>query len=227
MPLDYSKGQIYVIRNTLNDNVYVGSTTQTISRRWAEHMRSMRRKKTKHYKIYRAIEDLGIDNFYIEFVEAWPCENKGQLCAREGHYIRQMDSVKNGYNDVVAGRTHKECNAICRERIREKCQSDNEYRENRLKKIREYQRERYRSDENFREVVSERTREYRQRKKQMIKDRKSSNEYRENRRKKDKERYHSDEKYREYRQQKNREYRLRKKEERMQGPAETELLELK
>jgi hypothetical protein len=143
-------------------------------------MRSLRRKKTKHYKIYQAIEELGLENFYIEFVEAWPCENKGQLCAREGHYIRQLDSVKNGYNDIVAGRTPKECQAICRERVRERCQSDNEYRENYLKKFREYHKK-YRSDEKYREAFNMRNREY----------------------------YH------------------RKRAERMQGPAQTELLELK
>jgi group I intron endonuclease len=167
---DYNKGQVYVIRNTVNDFVYVGSTTQTISQRWAEHMTNVRGKNKKHSKIYRAIEELGVDNFYIEFVEAWPCENKGQLCAREGHHIRQLDSVKNGYNDRVAGRTDKQ---------------------------------RYQEDDKFRE------------------------KYRKVRRERKKERYHSNEEFREKAKKTAREQRHIKKAERMQGPAQTESLELK
>jgi group I intron endonuclease len=197
MPLDFSKGQIYVIRNMVNDKVYVGSTTQTISRRWAGHMSCLRDKKRKHYKIYRAMEELGVDKFYIEFVEAWPCENKGQLCAREGHYIRKLDSVKNGYNDVVAGRTHTESNAIYHERIRERCQSDNEFRENFQKAKREYMN-RYLSDDKVREEINKKRREQYQ----------SNEKFREEYNKKQRERYH------------------RKKAERMQGPAQTDSLEL-
>ncbi len=148
--------------------VYVGSTTQTISRRWAEHMKSVRRKKIKHLKIYRAIEELGVENFYIEFVEAFPCENKGQLCAREGHHIRLMDSVKNGYNDRVAGRTknqrYEEDNEYRENQLKKQKQryhSDQEFRENHLKS----KKDRYHSDEKCREAVRNRKRESRSRKK--------------------------------------------------------------
>ncbi len=123
MTIDYSKGQIYVIRNTLNDKVYVGSTTRTISRRWAQHRSCAKNENVQHFKIYKAIEEIGIDNFYIEFLEAWPCENRGQLCAREGHHIRLMDSVKNGYNDNVAGRT-----------ANQRYEEDNDFRE-KVKKL--------------------------------------------------------------------------------------------
>ncbi len=133
-------------------------------------MTNVRGKNKKHYKIYRAIEELGLENFYIEFVEAWPCENRGQLNAREGHYIRQFDSVKNGYNDRVAGRTRIQWQ-------KEEYYSNNEFRENRLKYYREYKDEKYReeynkkrselyqSDEKFREDLLKKNREYRLRKK--------------------------------------------------------------
>ncbi len=160
-------------------------------------MSCLRDKKRKHYKIYRAMEELGVDKFYIEFVEAWPCENKGQLCAREGHYIRKLDSVKNGYNDVVAGRTHTESNAIYHERIRERCQSDNEFRENFQKAKREYMN-RYLSDDKVREEINKKRREQ----------------------------YQSNEKFREEHNKKQRERHHRKKAERMQGPAQTDSLEL-
>ncbi len=213
MPLDFSKGQIYVIRNMVNDKVYVGSTTQTISRRWSTHMTKMRNEKTKHFKIYRAMEELGVESFYIEFVEAWPCENKGQLCAREGHHIRLMDSVKNGYNDKVAGRTKKQ-----------RCEEDNEYRENLLKYYREHKKERYHSDNEFRENQLERTRKSN---KERFLRYHSDNEFRENVLEHKKIRYHSDEQFREAVKERTREYRLRKKAERMQAAAQTELLELK
>ena len=34
---DYSKGKIYLVRSYKTDEVYVGSTTQTLSRRMSRH----------------------------------------------------------------------------------------------------------------------------------------------------------------------------------------------
>ena len=34
---DYKNGKIYCIRNTLDDNIYVGSTTQPLSKRMVKH----------------------------------------------------------------------------------------------------------------------------------------------------------------------------------------------
>ena len=106
MTIDYSKGKIYVIRNHINELVYVGSTTRPLSERMNEHRRHA--KDRGHLKIYQAMNELLNDNFYIELFEPFSCSNKEELLKREGQVIRQLDSFKNGYNKVLCGRTQKE-----------------------------------------------------------------------------------------------------------------------
>lgn len=107
-PINYKNGKIYVIRNHSNNKVYVGSTTQTLSKRFSNHKRNHKSKKAYEYPFYKAMREIGIENFYIELVEDYPCENIEQLNAREGYYIRQYDSFHNGYNSNIAGRDKTE-----------------------------------------------------------------------------------------------------------------------
>lgn len=100
---DYSKGKIYKILNTVNDDVYVGSTTISLSQRMAKHRWSAKT-NTKHCPLYQKIQELGIDKFYIELIENFPCSTKEELHAREGHFIREIGTL----NKIVAGRKHKE-----------------------------------------------------------------------------------------------------------------------
>ena len=37
---DYSQGKIYCIRNTISDEIYIGSTCQSLSQRMAQHRRN-------------------------------------------------------------------------------------------------------------------------------------------------------------------------------------------
>lgn len=36
---------------------------------------------------------LGVEHFYIELIEEYPCENKDQLNMREGYYVRLMGTL--------------------------------------------------------------------------------------------------------------------------------------
>ena len=67
--------------------------------------------------------EYGIENFYIELIEAYPCENNEELRKREGHYIREFGTL----NKRIAGRTHQEY--------------DREYRQMKMKEYREANRE--------------------------------------------------------------------------------------
>ena len=46
---DYSTGKIYKILNNIDDNVYVGSTVDTLGRRMAKHRSNMKRKPNTNY----------------------------------------------------------------------------------------------------------------------------------------------------------------------------------
>ena len=104
---DYNKGKIYTIRchddQTL---IYVGSTTQLISQRWTDHKKNSQNPNTKDYnmKVYKTMRERGIDNFYIELYEDFPCQNRAQLGKREGEIIREIGTL----NKEIAGRTNKE-----------------------------------------------------------------------------------------------------------------------
>ena len=76
--MSYSTGKIYCIRNKINDDVYVGSTTISLAKRMAKHRWSC--KNQPHRKLYELMGELGIDNFYIELIEDCPCDNKEHHC---------------------------------------------------------------------------------------------------------------------------------------------------
>ena len=99
---DYNKGKIYQIKNTIDDDVYVGSTIAPLSRRMVKHKYSA--KQQTHYPLYQKMNEYGFDKFFMELIEEYPCNNKEELRAREGHYIRERATL----NHLVAGRTIKQ-----------------------------------------------------------------------------------------------------------------------
>lgn len=83
---DYSKGQIYTIRSLSNPKlIYVGSTTDTKSRRFSRH-----KSNYKLNKYCASHEILKRGDAYCELHELFPCECRDQLEAREGQVIREF-----------------------------------------------------------------------------------------------------------------------------------------
>ena len=99
---DYQNGKIYKILNNVDDEIYVGSTIETLGQRMSKHRYSM--KKRPHYKLYKHMHELDVEHFYIELIENYPCNDVYELRAREGYYIREIGTL----NKNVAGRTHRE-----------------------------------------------------------------------------------------------------------------------
>ena len=96
-------GFIYIIRNTVNNKVYIGQTRTGVNQRWAEHLRHAR---YGDQVINRAMRKYGIDKFYIETLEI--CEIS-MLDEREMYYIDLFDSTDKfkGYNVSIGGNTPK------------------------------------------------------------------------------------------------------------------------
>jgi len=107
MAPNYQNGKVYCVRcDTENDDVvYVGSTVRPLSERMAEHRKSI--KQRPHYKLYQLFARVGVEHFYIELLNNFPCENVEQLHAEEGRLIRLHNTMENGANGNVAGRTSK------------------------------------------------------------------------------------------------------------------------
>ena len=105
---DYSKGKVYRILQDNDKTVYIGSTTQPLSARMAQHRRDMNRHPG--WKLYTLMAEVGVDRFSIELVADFPCERGEQLRAEEGRHIRENKTAEEGGNMRVAGRTYTESN---------------------------------------------------------------------------------------------------------------------
>ena len=105
-PKDFANGKIYQLVNDVDNLVYVGHTTTTLPRRFYKH--KMAAKEQPDRKVYKHINSLGIAHFRLELIEPWACQNEDELVAREGFWIRAMDTYKNGLNSNIAGRSLKE-----------------------------------------------------------------------------------------------------------------------
>ena len=109
----YSNGKIYKIVNSETDDVYVGSTTQSLSKRFYDHKSTMKSSKCVNRKLYTHIKHIGLDKCFIELIENFQCNNKEELNAREGFWIRQISTL----NSQVAGRTMPQWYKDNRERM--------------------------------------------------------------------------------------------------------------
>ena len=112
----YENGKIYCIRNTIDDDVYVGSTTQALSQRMEKHRSDFRKRYMIIPKLHTKMNEYGIENFYIERLEKCPCEDIEELRAKEGEWIRKLGTL----NKCVARRTRQEYRSDNAEQIKEK-----------------------------------------------------------------------------------------------------------
>ena len=93
-------GRIYIIRNKVNDKVYVGQTTVSLKLRFQNHLSAARR--GLDYVIGKAIRKYGEENFYIELLEEYinldydkeVLEEIEIECKYEGYIKRQEQQVK-------------------------------------------------------------------------------------------------------------------------------------
>ena len=90
---DYKNGTIYKTLNHVTDEVYVGSTVRSLSKRMYEHKEVFHSNWTS-YAIYSHMRESGCESFYIEFVEPYPCSTKEELRAKEGEWIRRVGTLE-------------------------------------------------------------------------------------------------------------------------------------
>lgn len=91
-------GFIYIIKNDINDHVYIGQTSRSVEIRWKEHVRHT------NQIINLAIQKYGIEHFWIEQIEE--CDNS-LLDERERFWILQYNSFSNGYNATSGGQDNQ------------------------------------------------------------------------------------------------------------------------
>ena len=93
------KKDIYIIKNDINDKVYIGQTVD-VHQRWAQYQ-SLVKKTPDKQVISRAMKRYGIEHFSIEIIES-QVENYDE---REKYWIEYYNSiVPNGYNVAPGGK---------------------------------------------------------------------------------------------------------------------------
>ncbi len=183
----YQNGKIYKITSKQTDDVYIGSTTQSLYKRLIAH-------KTK-YKTKGKIssgELMKYDDVIIELIELYPCKTKEELLWRERHHIENNKCV-NIYLPIKTKeeilKTKKECDKVYYKENKEQIQkykSDwvfkntdrlkikrSEYNKERSEYNKEYCKKRYENNkdkfseyaklkyENNKEQIKERVKAYR------------------------------------------------------------------
>ena len=103
--LDYSQGKIYKLTNSVDDEIYIGSTVQSLVSRLGMHRNAAALKG--NVRVYAHLNGVGWNNVSIELIEAFVCDCKEDLERREGFWQRQL---KPSLNTNMAGRTRAEYN---------------------------------------------------------------------------------------------------------------------
>jgi len=90
---------VYIIRNRINEKVYIGKTKGLLKDRWKAHLRNTKRKLD--YPIYRAIRKYGADVFKVV---------QGRKGAENGHLARlrtpehqKMAGLLGGQKNIESG----------------------------------------------------------------------------------------------------------------------------
>jgi len=169
----YLRGQIYTIRNIKDDTmIYVGSTINNLSKRFHKHKKDCEGGKSQ-ISLHKLIINNDWSDWYIELYEMYSCNNKKELCRREGQVIREIGTI----NKNIAGRTQKEWVEDNKEKVSQKdkeyyernkehiSQKAKEYRENNKEHISQKEKE---WRENNKEHISQKDKEYYERNKEEI-----------------------------------------------------------
>jgi group I intron endonuclease len=94
--------KIYLIKNTVNEKIYVGKTSRTIEKRWQEHVWKANGTK-RLYALDKAIRKYGSDAFVVREIDS--CNNEFGANLLEAAYIMMyMAQDKDlGYNLALGG----------------------------------------------------------------------------------------------------------------------------
>ena len=130
--VNYANGKIYKIECLTTGLIYVGSTTkERLSQRMVEHRSHFKLYKDGKYHNVSCFKVLENDNYRIDLIEAVNANNKDELRAREGHYIKALDCV----NKRIESRTKTE---YCQDHKEDKKEYDKKYREKNADKIKKH-----------------------------------------------------------------------------------------
>jgi hypothetical protein len=138
----FSASKIYIIRSAQTDDVYIGSTYERwLSSRMSKHKNGYKRYQAGNRNYVTSYELMKYPDAEISLLEAYPCENKLELTAKEHEHIQTHPHCIN-----IQGKKTPE------QKIIEKAVKDKVYREKNKEKLAANNKAKY--DEN-KEAISQ------------------------------------------------------------------------
>ena len=136
--VNFNNGKVYKLCSDVDDLIYVGATTQSLSRRLAVH-RCMARCKGD-LDCYRHFNNIGWDTVRIELLERVQCSNSSELREIERRYYKEL---KPELNMRCPKRTLEDQKEYLRQNyLNNKEKKRQYYLDNREKRLK-YQKDRY------------------------------------------------------------------------------------
>jgi hypothetical protein len=113
--MDYQNGRIYRLVCNKTGKQYIGSTTQSLTKRKSIHKAGYNAWKANKRHYMTSYDIIDGQDYDIILVEDYPCQSKEQLHSRERHWIENTECV----NKRIPTRTQKESNEDNKEQRRE------------------------------------------------------------------------------------------------------------
>ena len=132
MPIDYTHSKIYKIIDNTNGNIYIGSTTQSLSQRLGNHTKDYKRYCNGGFHFVSSFEIIKNGNYEIILIQEVNCSNKEQLHKIEREHIEANECI----NLRIPSRTQKEYK-----------DAQKKYRDENKNRMKEYQKK-YREDKD-------------------------------------------------------------------------------
>ncbi len=82
---------VYKVYNTKTEMYYIGQTSRKFTDRWWEHVKSV-----DNCKFHKALKESDLTDWEFSIVEF--VDKVKDLVPRENHWIKEFNSIENGYN---------------------------------------------------------------------------------------------------------------------------------
>jgi hypothetical protein len=102
----YQEAKIYKIVDQNSNKIYIGSTCFSIEKRLYQHEANYKRYLVGGYNYVTVFDIMGGNNYRIELIEAYRCNDKKELSRREGEIIKLNKLIC--VNHRIDGRTFQE-----------------------------------------------------------------------------------------------------------------------
>ena len=114
--------QIYIIKNTVNEKVYIGKTEKCYIERFKQHCRDCKKERNEKRPLYNAMNKYGIEKFSVSLLCETDSPEKDEI-----RLIKEYDSYKNGYNATLGGDGKKYVNINIEQAINDYLKSVNNH----------------------------------------------------------------------------------------------------